>query len=184
MVSKSGAKGKLGRVIARRIFTEAGKPDRKVIVYLGTPRRHPRYIWECPFLIEGIGKPEIRSVGGGDSLQALLLAMQRIKQCIEQSEVEYLWMGWSELGTGIPLQVPPHGRSFEERLRPLIERESKRFWEAKFKSAQVAIKKHEGELTAGKQALARWKSDLKAWDPAQSAHQRGASSKVQKRAKR
>lgn len=179
MIPKNGAKRELGRIVASRIFTEPGKSDRKVIAYLGTPRRHPRYVWECPFLIEGIGKPEIRSVGGGDSLQALLLAIGIVKKCIEESDVEYVWMGSRELGTGLPVELSPHGRSFEERVRLLIERESKRAWEEKFKTAQVAIKKREGVLTASKQALARWESDLKAWNPAQSVRRR-ASPKLRK----
>jgi len=177
---KNGTKRGLGRIIARRILTEPGKSDRNVTVYLGTPRRHPKHVWECPFLIEGIGKPEIRSVGGADALQALLLAIGSIKEDIEQSDVEYLWMGSKELGTGIPLQVPPHGRSFEERLRPLLERESKRFWEAKFKGAQAAVQRREDELGASKRALARWESDLKAWNPAQPDQRRNASSKLGK----
>jgi hypothetical protein len=181
---KQGTNRRLGRIVARRILTEAGKSDHEAIVYLGTPRRHPRFVWECPFLIEGIGKPEIRSVGGADALQALLLAIKGVKGYLDQSGVEWLWMGSRELATGIPLQAPLHGRSFEERVRLLIERESKRASEAKFKSAQIAIKKREGALRANNRALARWKSDLKAWDPAQSAHEHGASSKLRKRGKR
>ena len=53
MRPKNLAKRGLGRIIARRIFEEAGKSDRKVTVYLGTPRRHPKYVWECPFLMKG-----------------------------------------------------------------------------------------------------------------------------------
>jgi hypothetical protein len=179
VIPKNGAKRGLGRIVASRIFTEPGKSDRKVIAYLGTPRRHPVFVWECPFLIEGIGKPQIRSVGGADSLQALLLALKGIKGYLDQTDVEWVWMESRDLGTGIPLQVPLHGRSFEERVRLLIERESKRAWEGKFKTAQAAIKKREGALTASKQALARWESDLKAWNPAQSVRRR-ASPKLRK----
>jgi hypothetical protein len=67
----------LGIVIAARIFDLAGKPP--VSVEIGKPEPFPDgngcY---CPFRITGLGYDLVRYAGGEDTVQALLLALQRI----------------------------------------------------------------------------------------------------------
>jgi hypothetical protein len=171
MISKRETKQHLGRIVARRILNDAAKPDRTVTILLGTPRPHARYIWECPFLIEGLGKSEVRSAGGADQLQALLGAIASIKYCLDQAGVQYVWMNWRDLGSGIPLQVHPNGKRFEQRIRVLIERETKRTWERDLKKRRRALALSAAKLNITRRALARWEKDLKAWNPSESARE-------------
>ena len=69
---KRDRKRKLGRIIARRELHEIGS-YRRVVVPIGTPRRHPKGDWECWFSVEGLGKLYLQRVGGVDALQALLI---------------------------------------------------------------------------------------------------------------
>ena len=129
-------------------------------------------MWECPFRIEGLGKSEVRSAAGADQLQALLGAIASIKYCLDESGVEYVWMNWRDLGSGIPLQVESKGRRFEQRIRLLIERETKRTWERDLKGRQAALTLSAARLQVTGEALARWEKDLSAWNPANSASER------------
>jgi len=68
-------KHKPSRTLARRELNEIGS-IRRVVVSIGTPRRHPKGDWEGWFSIEGLGKRDVQRVGGVDALQALLISVQ------------------------------------------------------------------------------------------------------------
>jgi Domain of unknown function (DUF6968) len=116
-------------VVARRAITEAGAPNRKILVLLGKPRRFSSQEWRCPILIRGLEKDPIAdSAPGVDGFQALLLGVECIRWHLKESGRRFAWLGDSELfGAGIPRQVPTgFGREFDERIERAIERESRR----------------------------------------------------------
>ena len=172
MIAKRETKQHLGRIIARRVLNQVSKPDSKITILLGTPRAHPRYVWECPFRIEGLGNSEVRSAAGADQLQALLDAIASIKYCLDESGVEYVWMNWRDLGSGIPLQIESKGRRFEQRIHLLIEREAKRAWERDPKGRQAALTLSAARLQVTGETLAKMGEHLSAWNPADSASER------------
>ncbi len=83
-------------------------------------------MWECPFLIEGLGKPQIQNIGGADALQALLLAIEGVRVALEKTGDRYIWLDIDpEFGSGIPGYIPTdYGRQFEARINLVIEREA------------------------------------------------------------
>jgi len=119
----------IGRVIAERILTVAGVNDEIITVSLGIPHRVDSDTWECPYSIEGLGSKRIaRCAPGGDSLQALLVAVEGIRWCLMQSGETFEWDGDSLLGgdTGaIPrfLRIGM-GKEFYERIEAAIKRET------------------------------------------------------------
>jgi hypothetical protein len=71
---------KIGRVVARRVITDARILDRKITLSIGMPRRVDRDEWRCPIAIEGLKDSTIvESVPGIDSLAALLLARRGMR---------------------------------------------------------------------------------------------------------
>src|SRR5258708_319233 len=114
---------KIGRVVARRVITEADVADRKITLSIGMPRRVDRDEWQCAILIEGLkDSPIADSAPGTDSLAALLLAVECVRWHLKESGRRFAWLGESDLwDTGIPLQVPiGNGRQFEERIERVI----------------------------------------------------------------
>lgn len=120
---------KIGRVVARRVITEADAADRKITLSIGMPRRVDKNEWQCPILIEGLNDSTIAdSAPGTDSLMALLLAVAYIRRHLKESGLRFAWGGESDLwDTGIPRQVPiGFGRQFEERIERAIDREAEK----------------------------------------------------------
>jgi hypothetical protein len=120
---------KIGRVVARRLITEADAPDRKITLSIGMPRRVDRDEWQCPILIEGLKNSIIAdSAPGTDSLAAMLLAVECVRWHLKESGLRFAWGGESDLwDTGIPRQVPiGFGRQFEERIERAIDREAEK----------------------------------------------------------
>jgi hypothetical protein len=178
MPKKSGKPG-LGRVVARRVLTTTGSGIAEVTISIGAPRRSNFGRWDCSVLIEGLGKPRLQSVEGGDSLQALLLAIGITRFNLDQTGNRFQWTD-PESGSGIPRQVPTqYGRAFEERVNLLIEREAKRISEAKLKRNTLDIRACEAELKQRKEliealetalqrrkaAAVNWEANLKNWRP-------------------
>ena len=83
-VRKGREKSEPRRVIASRVLNEIGSL-REISVSFEEPQQRPRGHWECRFLIKGLGRPQIRTVGGGDSLQALLLAVEGARLTLDKS---------------------------------------------------------------------------------------------------
>jgi Domain of unknown function (DUF6968) len=117
----------LGTVVARRVVTLAGEPNRRISLSIGMPRRVGREEWQAPIRIEGLqDSPIVDSAPGIDSLQALLLAVGCIRWHLKRLVgYRFSWLGGSELVgiAGIPLQVAElGGREFEERIERAIKR--------------------------------------------------------------
>ena len=139
----------LGRVVARRFLSEKEFPRRKIAVSIGLPRpdqQHKGVNWECPFVIEGIGRSKVQKAFGADSMQALILAIQGIRVNLEQSGRDLYW-GDPEIGVDFPLNVPTSwGKGLVEKVRLAIERETVRVWRAKIKAGKANIRADEAEL--------------------------------------
>ncbi len=181
----------LGRVIARRVLSEQGTEE-KVIVMLGAPRRVENYHWLCPYLIKGIVDSGVEYIPGEDSLQALLLAVEGMRQSFERSGRDLVWCGE---GPQIPRQVPTHqGKQFEQRVALAIERESKRFWIGRLRerkeirraeaslralkkgasrrtepaakaNLKTKIREQEKRIIRAKKNTAKWETSLRKWKP-------------------
>ncbi|WP_425537971.1 DUF6968 family protein [Myxococcus stipitatus] len=61
--------------------------------------------YKCPFTIHGIGRTEIESYGSGtDSLQAVMMAFQRLRVFLEPIADKITFDG--TLGSNIPQHIP------------------------------------------------------------------------------
>ena len=166
--ARTTAKTGLGRRIVRRLLKEhTGDSVREVVVSIGAPRLHPRGDWECRFAIEGRGDDTIQSGGGVDALQALLNAVEGIRQVLDQTGNQFSWPpNGSEndafgIGFGIPRQIPlGYGKRFNERVSLVIEREAARFWESRLKMRKANIAEFEAELRQRRRAVAAWEAVL------------------------
>jgi hypothetical protein len=90
-------------VIAERIFQRADGQDVRAIV--GRPHEAERpheagSVWACEFQIIGIGHDEVYSLSGGDSLEALQLALGMMVVQVEsyQRDCGLTLMGDEQLG--------------------------------------------------------------------------------------
>src|SRR5258708_36293905 len=104
-VSNSRRPSDLGRVVARRILSEQGVVGRKIVVSVGLPRPYPlskHGDWECPFLIEGIDKPDVQKSVGVDALQVLIGAIRGVRVGLEQTGRNLFWLD-PDIGPDIPL---------------------------------------------------------------------------------
>jgi hypothetical protein len=165
----------IGRVFASRILTDRNSPDRTITVSIGVPRRDGSN-WECPLLIEGLGKPGVMTAGGIDSLQALLGAIRRAKTILDEEGQSIVWFDeWPGIPSILPTGV---GKKVEGRIETLIEREFKRRSERKFREYRAEVLKAEAalkgtvptsnqtrKLKKQKDHLAQWKTNLRDWKP-------------------
>jgi hypothetical protein len=97
---------KLGTVIAERrlTFARRRKPARTVSVRFGRPVRSPQPRrgdpWWCPVEITGLGKSDLRSIAGEDSLQSLVLALEFATRVVpfeaERAGGHLEWLGERE----------------------------------------------------------------------------------------
>jgi hypothetical protein len=71
--------------VARRelIAEPLAGPRRKVVVRIDTPQLLPDTSWHCVASVEGLPDRPL-DAHGGDSLQALLLAIQNVRGCLER----------------------------------------------------------------------------------------------------
>src|ERR1700730_17398748 len=170
--SKRERRSALGRLFSLRILSEQGVVGRKIVVSIGLPRPDPLKggDWECPFLIEGVGKSEVQRAFGVDSLQALIIAIRGIRAGLEQTGRNLFWLD-PEIGADIPLTVPTTwGKQLVERGRLAIDRETVRVWRARIKTRDAKIRAEEAKLkmqgrVPGKIAktLAERKAHLQQW---------------------
>ena len=128
-------KSRIGQIVASRELTDADNPSRRIVVSLGLPRQVHPLEWECRVHIDGL-EPASERVGGVDSMQALLLAVETLRLSLKRSPYRLAWLGDSTFypAGGIPRQVPADlGEEFDERMEQLIERERQPFWESRLK---------------------------------------------------
>jgi Domain of unknown function (DUF6968) len=146
------------RVVARRVLTELGFPDRHITLSVGMPRRVAREEWQCPILIEGLeDQPIADSAPGIDSLASLLLGVECIRWHLKRSGCQFAWLGDSELmGSGIPRQVPTgFGKQFDERIERAIEREARNAHKVRSKILRGLLGPAKSNLEATKEAADR-----------------------------
>lgn len=68
----------VGEIIAARELILSGS-ENKVTVIIGRPQRFPDAIdYYCPYQISGLGESKVRYAGGIDTIQAFVLALQRV----------------------------------------------------------------------------------------------------------
>jgi hypothetical protein len=181
-VRKAQEKSEPRRVIASRVLNEIGGSLREISVSFEKPQRTPRGNWECRFLIKGLSRPQIHSVGGEDSLQALLLAVEGARVTLDKTGSRFTWLETDpdKAGTGIPRYIPMlRGPRFEARVNLAIERESKRDFQRILKTRKANIGEFEAEIRQRREVLAMlesalerrkagaaaWEADLKKWKP-------------------
>ncbi len=69
----------LGEIIAKRVLTVVGDPERKATVLIGKPTAFDDGRgFRCSFLISGVGHEHFRYAGGLDEVQALAFALQMV----------------------------------------------------------------------------------------------------------
>jgi uncharacterized protein DUF6968 len=174
-MQKRKVRGGIGQIFASRILTDRSSPDRTITVSIGVPRRDGPN-WECLLLIEGLGKPEVVTAGGVDSLQALLGAIRQARTILDKEGQSIVWF---DAWPGIPSILPTGiGKKVEGRIEALIEREYKRRSETKFREYRAEVLKAEAaskstgatlnearNLKKRKDHLARWEKNLRDGSP-------------------
>jgi hypothetical protein len=108
----------VGEIIAERNLNLVGDRPLKVIIRIGKPQIFPdSRDYYCPYQIIGLGKEKIRYAGGIDSIQALLLALDKIGVDLYSSqEAQSDRLRWEGDETG------ELGFPFPDALRDLIAR--------------------------------------------------------------
>jgi hypothetical protein len=93
--------------ISRREFSYEGPNGAgQIVVEVGKPALFPdapRGDWYCPFIIEGASEPYEFSIGGVDSLQALLLAISAVNAHLRllANHTKLNWQGSDDLGISL-----------------------------------------------------------------------------------
>jgi hypothetical protein len=92
----------IGTVIATRIYRRDGGGD--VILRVGLPVPFPEGDnFFCPYAIEGLSVDRtISRAGGVDAIQALLLALQKIRITLENSGAGVFWLDDADPDLGLP----------------------------------------------------------------------------------
>jgi hypothetical protein len=163
-------------VIASRTIKRFSTGE-EVSITLGIPKEVGHDRWECLLEIKGLKKAHRHRVIGGDSLQALLLAIEEARYKLEEDGGRFVWVDIEpDYGSGLPRFIPTGmGPRFEQRIDIALESESRRVWEARFKNRKAdtdACEKEleqRGKILAGmhgalerrKAVLADWEKDLK-----------------------
>ena len=98
---------RIGRIVASRELTEEKSPKRRIVAALGMPRQVDFMEWECKIHIAGL-EPIVHQAFGVDSMQALLLAVEALRQSLKRSPVRlgvvgrlHLFSGWRHSTSGI-----------------------------------------------------------------------------------
>ena len=116
----------LGTVIATRRLYERGNPRRRIELRVGRPVC-VQGLWACPYQILGIRNSRVQPAFGEDSLQALELVFVALRGALDASGRRFSFAPEDtreDPGVMIARHVPYSlGRSFEERLNRILERE-------------------------------------------------------------
>ena len=98
---------KITNAIASR--TLDSKDNRQIEIILGAPEKFPDDDdFYCPFMVKGLGDEKIRYAGGTDSLQALVLAVQKLSiyvnalDEVKNGEIQWLDGSIPNLGLWVP----------------------------------------------------------------------------------
>lgn len=100
----------VGEVIASRELTLDGST--KVTVLIGKPQCKPAPVdWYCPYQTVGVGSGRVRCGYGGDSVQALVLALSMVGAelyCSAEYEAGRLSWDWGAVKGDLGFPVPPN----------------------------------------------------------------------------
>lgn len=123
------AKPRVANPIADRRLSVAGAPGREIVITVGKPRPAPEpETWACSYLVEGLPNVRRRVAYGGDSLQALQMAIEGARQVLLSSGLVLVWDGGEPGEIGLPRSIPTfEGSGFREKIEQYIERELKKF---------------------------------------------------------
>ena len=121
----------LGRPIAERVLVRAGRRKGQLTVRLGAPKKAQDVDWVCPYQIVGLRDSKVGTAYGVDALQALMMALEKIRVRLEKAGSGYTWLGGEEGDAGFPRLVPIYfGAAFATRINQQIDRELERFGKA------------------------------------------------------
>jgi len=120
----------LGRPIAERALA-CGKRKRQLTVRIGAPKKAEDVDWVCPYQIAGLRDSRVEAAYGVDALQALMMALEKIRVRLERAGGNCTWVGGEEGDAGFPRLVPSYfGAAFATRINRQIDRELDRFGRA------------------------------------------------------
>lgn len=100
---------------------------RRIVVRLGKPEMVAELEWRTPVeLVRGRSR-KTTGVSGHDAFQSLILALQFIRQALDEEEGPLTCDGGEPGDTGFPMFVPQFfGRTFAQKLERTIEAETRR----------------------------------------------------------
>ncbi len=114
-------------VIAERLLSVVGEPDRTLVVRIGQPRPSDPEGWACEFAVVGL-EGAAGVVYGVDSLQALQNAVEAARVALRSSRLVCTWAGGVPGEVGLPRSVPTfEGSGFREKIEHHIDREVRKF---------------------------------------------------------
>lgn len=118
----------LGTVIARRTLVDA-KSNARIVVSIGAPVFiGDGWDWACPYRISGLRKTVSGHAYGIDAVQALQLVSLDVREALEQTRRELLWLDQPHWQSGFPRMITGVGiPAFERHLEVVIDREYRRF---------------------------------------------------------
>src|SRR5262245_42077229 len=111
----------LGKMIAERELIYRPNKRKHIIVRLGVPREEEPMVWMCPFQIAGVDRSRIDRALGLDAIQALVLALEKIRIQLARHAIGATWKGGEKGDPGFPVIVTTAlGREFASRMSRII----------------------------------------------------------------
>lgn len=131
---------KANDVVATRTFKLRGGGS--LIARFYRPIRIRAHEWAAPFVVEGLAEEYRDRALGADSLQALLLAADALRNWLEEIDVKFTWLG-GEMGyTGIPRTiVDVFGLAFSKHAEQLVKAEAIRYVEGRAEERRAQAKR-------------------------------------------
>lgn len=117
----------LGQVIAERQLAVGGS-RRHLMVRLGAPKS-VKVDWMCPYQLLGLGRKTVRGAFGVDSFQALVMALESIREDLAAINEPLTWVGGEAGDPGFGLIVHSFlGPAGTARVEKVIDREANRYF--------------------------------------------------------
>ncbi len=132
----------LDRTIAERTLV-LGNGRRQLRVRLGMPRR-VKNDWVCPYQLHGLGRKAVRGAFGVDAFQALMMALESIREDLAAINEPLTWVGGQAGDSGFGLIVHSFiGPAANARVEEMVEREANGYF-----SREVAARKKSRDCSA------------------------------------
>lgn len=117
--------------VASRKYRTNGQPI-KATLYRPVRREESPRDWVAEFSIEGLPETIWGRAIGIDSLQAILLAAQALRQRLEALDVEFVWLEREPNDSGIPREIADnYGLAFSRYAEQLVVDATTRFINAR-----------------------------------------------------